>query len=92
MDKLYHFGSALSLIALTTSYLNDGIIVLYNSCMFKEYIPRSGVPQGSNLVSLLFVIFINDRLTSVPRSTLEYADDINQLSQTVMIVQTCNAV
>lgn len=50
--------------------------VFYNGYSSSTYIPTSGVPQGSNLGPLLFILFVNDITTVVQHSEIRlFADD-----------------
>lgn len=61
LNKLLNSGLSNPLVQHVTSYLqNRNQVVVYNGSTSKTYIARSGVPQGSNLDPLLFLIFIND--------------------------------
>lgn len=73
------------------SYLNDRKqrVVIQNSKSSQSLI-RSGVPQGSILGPLLFLIFINDMPQFISRSKdMMYADDINLFSahQSVQFIE-----
>lgn len=50
--------------------------VSYNGYNSSIYIPTSGVPQGSNLGPLLFILFVNDITTVIQYSEIRlFADD-----------------
>lgn len=77
LDKLYSFGFSQSLITFFTSYLKNRLqFVSYNDCQSDEYFSTSGVPQGSNLGPLLFLIFINDIADVIDCQKLLFADDL----------------
>ena len=65
-----------SLIKLFTSYLRQRQFAgRYRNFTSRSFIPSSGVPQGSNLGPLLFLLFIDDVTDVIPRNKLIYADD-----------------
>ena len=77
LNKLKHYGINGTALKWFSSYLtNRKQFVLYKGKMSKETTITTGVPQGSILGPLLFIIYINDiaKITNKFKFTI-YADD-----------------
>ena len=77
LSKLSNLNISSNLFNLLISYLTTRKNVVFCSgCFSNPFYPSSGVPQGSNLGPLLFIITLNDVVNSVNCYILIYADDI----------------
>lgn len=92
LKKLDELGFHANLLRFLSSYLQDRRnFVRYNGFTFWEYKSSPGVPQGSNLVPLLSVLFMNDLFVLLSCSALAYADDlkvyqrINNVSDAIIL-------
>jgi ribonuclease P/MRP protein subunit RPP40 len=89
LNKLRHFGFSDSLLNLFESYLSDrfcyvNVLGFYSA----RLVVNSGVPQGSNLGPLLFLLFINDIVEIFSLNVLLLADDV-KLYSTIRDISDC---
>jgi hypothetical protein len=75
--KLREFGLSESLLQFFESYLGSRKqFVMCNGFRSKEITVSSGVPRGSVLGPLFFIMFINDISVNIESNILMYADDL----------------
>ena len=75
LKKLSHYGIRGRAYGFTESYLNSRTqFVSINNCQSQTKPINIGVPQGSILCPLLFLIYINDLHNAVTKPRL-FADD-----------------
>lgn len=76
LQKAEYYGFRGNSLKLLKSYLSDRKqCVTHNDAISSEVIMEHGVPQGSILGSLFFVIYVNDLPNTIQSLCLLYADD-----------------
>ena len=76
LAKLPIFGLHHTLIKWIVSFLSDrSIAVRVNGFFSKLHSINAGVPKGSVISPVIFILFINDLLTSTSSSIHSFADD-----------------
>jgi hypothetical protein len=82
LEKLQHYGVRSQALQLISNYLHDrSQEVFYNSQTSGSVMLNIGVPQGSILGPLLFIIYANDFESNITTATpYLYADDTTLVS------------
>ena len=81
LAKLPMFGLHHTLIKWISSFCSDrSIAIRVDGYLSKPHSINSGVPQGSVISLVLFILFINDLLSFTSSSIFSFADDTYLIS------------
>lgn len=81
LSKLSSYGIPSQLCQWVSSFLHGrSLQVVVDGVTSDRYNTNAGVPQGSILSPTLFLIFINDLLSSTQNPIISYADDATLIS------------
>ena len=87
--KLSKFGIQGRLLSWFHTYLTDRPMkVVFNGASSDEFFPKSGVPQGSILGPLLFLIYVDELPTFLKSTASLYADDL-KMKQIIVDDSSC---
>ena len=87
--KLMQIGVEDKVLEVFTSYLtNRKQVVVLDGCKSDTVDISAGVPQGSRLGPLLFIIYINDIIDSLENDILIFADDTTLIAKGLDPVET----
>ena len=92
IEKLKHMGFPEHITGWLHSYLsNRKASVCVNSICSSEFVITSGVPQGSVLGPLIFILFVNDVCSRLRSPKQMFADDL-KFYRTISSVLDCQAL
>ena len=76
LQKMPHFGFSKNVTDWFVSYLsNRSFVVNIDRCVSSQAKLTCGVPQGSILGPLLFLLYVNDMPQAIKSNIILYADD-----------------
>lgn len=92
LNKLELFGFHSQVLKWFCSYISNRMqFVRFKGFESMKSQPKSGVPQGSTLGPLLFIMFINDITKNLNSNILLYADDI-KLYKSIDNQDSCHVI
>ena len=90
LQKLSIFGVGGNLLKWIKSYLTDRPSqVVFNGSRSNTFYATSGVPQGSILGPLLFLVYIDDLTNYLSSNNSLYADDL-KVKRQISDISSCN--
>ena len=100
IEKLHQYGVTVKYLNWIKSFLSNRFQTVYNNGAYSYTTAvQSGVPQGSVLAPLLFIVFINDLQDEISGANLlTFADDtkiiskINSINDTLLLQKNLNNV